>query len=148
MACQTPLSMGFFKQEYWSELPFSSPGNLPNMAQGLNLDLLHCKQILYHLSHQGSPNEPYNTPSKEVIRTTSLAIHDKSLLIDKLVVVQSLSHVRLFVIPWTAACQASLSFTISQRLLKLMSFESVMPSHPLSSPSPPAFNIFQDQHLF
>ena len=43
------------------------------------------------------------------------------------VVVQSLSHVRLFVTPWTTACQASLSFTISQSLLKVMSIESVMP---------------------
>ena len=43
------------------------------------------------------------------------------------VVVQSVSHVRLFVISWTAAHQASLSFTISQSLLKLMSIESVMP---------------------
>ena len=41
---------------------------------------------------------------------------------------QSLSHVRLFATPWTAARQASLSFTISQSLLKLMSIESVMPS--------------------
>ena len=46
-------------------------------------------------------------------------------------IVQSLSHVRLFVTPWTAACQASLSFTISQSLLKLMSIESVMPSNHL-----------------
>ena len=45
------------------------------------------------------------------------------------VVFQSLSCVRLFVTPWTAACQASLSFTISQSLLKLMSLESVMPSN-------------------
>ena len=37
------------------------------------------------------------------------------------VVVQPLSHVRLFVIPWTAACQASLSFSISRSLLKLIS---------------------------
>ena len=44
-------------------------------------------------------------------------------------VVQLLSHVRLFATPWTAACQASLSFTISQSLLKLMSVESVMPSN-------------------
>ena len=44
------------------------------------------------------------------------------------VVVQSLSYVWLFVTPWTAGCQASLSFTISQSLLKLMSIESVMPS--------------------
>ena len=45
--------------------------------------------------------------------------------------VQSLSRVQLFVIPWTAACQASLSITNSQSLLKLMSMESVMPSNHL-----------------
>ena len=43
-------------------------------------------------------------------------------------VVQSLSRVQLFETPWTAAHQASLSFTIAQSLLKLMSIESVMPS--------------------
>ena len=42
--------------------------------------------------------------------------------------VQSLSHVRLFATPWTAARQASLSITNSQSLLKLMSIKSVMPS--------------------
>ena len=49
---------------------------------------------------------------------------------------QSLSRVRLFATPWTAACQASMSITNSWYLLKLMSIESVMPSniilcHPL-----------------
>ena len=44
----------------------------------------------------------------------------------QLVIVQSLNHVQLFLTPWTAAYQASLSFTISQSLLKLMSIESVM----------------------
>ena len=44
------------------------------------------------------------------------------------VVVQSLSHVWLFVTPWTTACQASLSFIISQSLLKPLSIELVMPS--------------------
>ena len=43
--------------------------------------------------------------------------------------VQSLSCVQLFVTPWTAAHQASLSITKSQSLLKLISFESVMPSN-------------------
>ena len=43
----------------------------------------------------------------------------------------SVSHVGLFVTPWTAVCPASLSFTISQSLLKLMSIESVMPSNHL-----------------
>ena len=42
--------------------------------------------------------------------------------------IQLLSHIWLIATPWTPACQASLSFTISQSLLKLMSIESVMPS--------------------
>ena len=46
-------------------------------------------------------------------------------------VAQSLSHVWLFAIAWAAACQASLSFTMSQSLLKLMSIKSVMPSNHL-----------------
>ena len=45
--------------------------------------------------------------------------------------VQSLSCVRLFVTPWTAARQASLSITNSQSLFKLMSIKSVMPSNQL-----------------
>ena len=45
--------------------------------------------------------------------------------------VQSLSHVQLFAAPWTAACQASLSITNSQSLLKLMSIELMMPCNHL-----------------
>ena len=49
-----------------------------------------------------------------------------------LFVVQLLSCIQLFGTPWTAACQVSLSFTISQSLLKLMSIKLVMPSdHPI-----------------
>ena len=66
-----------------------------------------------------------------------------------LIVVQFLSHVWLFATPWTAAHQASLSFTISLSLLRHMSIELVMPSnHPLSAPSPPTFNLSQHQDLF
>ena len=50
--------------------------------------------------------------------------------------VQLLSHVRLFVTPWTAAHQASLSITNSQSLLKLMSIMSVMPSNPVLNLAP------------
>ena len=49
----------------------------------------------------------------------------------RVVVFQLLSHVRLFVTSWTATHQFSLSFTISQILLKLLSSESVMPSNHL-----------------
>ena len=44
-----PLSMEFSRQEYYSGLPFPSLGDLPNL--GIELGLLHCRQILYHLSH-------------------------------------------------------------------------------------------------
>ena len=64
--------------------------------------------------------------------------------------VQSLSHVQLFVTPWTAAPQASLSITNSWSLLKFMSIESVMPSnrHNVLSPFLPSFNLSQQQGLF
>ena len=60
--------------------------------------------------------------------------------------VQSLSHVWLFANPWTAEHQASLSIANSQSLLKLA--DAIQPSHPLSSSSPPAFNLSQHQGLF
>ena len=66
--------------------------------------------------------------------------------------VQSLSHVQLFVTPWTAACQASLSITSSLSLLKLMSIESVVPSNnlilcrPLLLPSIfPSIRVFSSE---
>ena len=42
-ACQTPLSMGFSRQEYWSGMPFPSPGIF--LTQGLNLCLLICSRF-------------------------------------------------------------------------------------------------------
>ena len=62
-----------------------------------------------------------------------------------IVVVQLLSYVQLFAIPWAVASQTSLSFTISQSLIKLMSIELMMPSNHLilSPPSPPALNLSQ-----
>ena len=64
--------------------------------------------------------------------------------------VQSLSRVRLFVTPWTVACQASLSITNSQSLLKLMSTESVMPSNHLILCCPLLFlpSIFPSIRVF
>jgi len=73
------------------------------LTQGSNPSLPHCGQILYHLSHQGSPN----------------------------LSVQSLSCVRLFATPWTVAHQASLSITNTQSLLKRMFIESEIPSNHL-----------------
>jgi len=49
--------MGFSRQEYWSAVPFPSPKDLPD--PGIEpRSLPHCRQTLYHLSHQGSPIKP------------------------------------------------------------------------------------------
>ena len=85
-----------------------------------------------------------------VLNTTEL-YGQKYLRWQALCSVQLLSNVRLFVTPWTEACQASLSINNSQSLLRLMSIEVVMPSnqlilcHPLS---PPALSLSQHQSLF
>ena len=79
------------------------------LTQESNPGLLHCRQMIYQLSCEGSPN------------MSSVPI----------AVVQALSHVWLLATPGTAALQASLSFIISQSLRKLMSIESVMPSNQL-----------------
>ena len=126
IACQAPLSMEISRPEYWSWLPFPSPGDLPD--QGSNSGLPHCRQVLYHLSYQGSP------------QFSSL---------------QLLSHVQLFVAPWTVACQASLYITNSWRLLKLMSLELVMLSnhlilcHPLLIPPSifPSIRVFWNESV-
>ena len=67
--------------------------------------------------------------------------------------IQLLSCVQFFVTPWISACQASLSITNSQSLIKLMSIESVMPSSHLIlcrpllllSPVPPRIRVFSNE---
>ena len=80
---------------------------------------------------------------------SSFVVHFSSWLQSLPASVQLLSCIRLFVTPWTAACQASLFITNSRSLLKLMSIvlDAIQPSHPLWSPSPPAFNLSQQQGL-
>ena len=77
------------------------------------------------------------------------------ILLQLFISVQSLSRVQLFATPWTAVCQASLSITNSQSLLKLMSIESVMPSnnlilcHPLLLPPSifPSIRIYSNESV-
>ena len=72
------------------------------------------------------------------------------------IVAQSLSRVWLFATPWTSACHASLSFTISQSLLRFMSLESVMLSNHLTLCHPllllasifPSIKVFPMSYLF
>ena len=97
--------MGFSRQEYWSGLSFPSLGDLPDPGMDPTSPALPGRFFTTEL-----PGKP---ESKKVV----------------VVIVQLLSSVRLFVTPWTTAHQASLFFTISQSLLKLMFVESVMPSN-------------------
>ena len=57
-AHQAPLSVGFSRQEYWSGLHSLLQRIFP--TQGLNLGLLHCRRILYHLSYRDYPAEVTN----------------------------------------------------------------------------------------
>ena len=95
---------GYSRQGYWSRLPRPPPGDLPNPGMEPRSPALQTDSLL---------SEPPGKPSFTISS------------------VQSLSHVRLFATPWTAACQASLSINNYQSLLKLMSIESVMPSNHL-----------------
>ena len=96
----------------------STPG-LPvhHQLRELTQTHVHCVGDAIQPSHPLlSPSPPAFNPSQH-----------QGLFQDLVQSVQLLSHVLLFVTPWTAACQASLSITNSRNLLKLMSIELVMP---------------------
>ena len=98
-ACSVTQSMAFSRQDCWSGLWFSPPGDLSDPG-----------------FEPASPLSPASA---------------SGLFTPEPLVVQSLSYLWLFVTPWTAACQASLSITNFCSLLKLMSIESLMPSNHL-----------------
>ena len=89
-------------------------------------------------------------------KTHSCLFIYKKKKLSVLVVVQSLSHIWFFAIPWTSACQASLLFTISWSLLKFTSIESVKPSSHLILCCPllllpsifPTIRVFSSNQLF
>ena len=89
------------------------------------------------------PSHPLSSPSPPAFNLSP----------NQFTLVQPLSHVWLFVTPWIAACQATLSITNSQSSLKPMSIESVMPSshlilcHPLLFLSlvPPSIRVFSNE---
>ena len=82
--------------------------SLPTLWLIFTVPALHCNE------------DPAHSPQKRRRRG-----EERNFVI-WLLFAQSLSRIQLFGTPWTAACQASLSFTISQTLLKFMSIESVM----------------------
>ena len=85
---------------------------------------------IYTMEKTGKPGGLLSTGSHRV-RHNWGDLAAAAAAMEKIGSVQSLNHVWLFVTPWTAAHQASLSTTNSQSLIKLISIESVMPSNHL-----------------
>ena len=105
------------------------------LTQGLNPGLLHCRQILYHLSHQKCGNNFNNIAYVAQWVQFSPVTQSCPTLCNSM------------------DCSAP-RFPIHHQLLELAQTyvhpvgDAIQPSHPLSSPSPPAFNLSQYQGLF
>ena len=124
VACQAPLSMGFPRQEYWSGLPFSSPRDLPNPS--LNPCLLHWQATSLPLSPQRCPYWIYNYQFSSVQLLSCVRLCDPmNRSTPGLPVHQQLPEFTQTHIQWVS--------------------DAIQPSHPLSSPSPPAPNPSQHQ---
>ena len=99
---------GFSRQEHWGGFPSPPPGNLSD------------QQSNPHVMSPTLTGRFFTTRANQEVQISYTYT-----------TVQSLSHVQLFATPWTTACQASLSITNSQSLVKLMSIKLVMPSNHL-----------------
>ena len=134
VAYQAPASMGFSRQEYWSGLPFPSPGDVPNLGIEPRSPAFQADALT---------SEPPGKPKirlvvmKEIftywgcLASTWLDLNFMLLAHSVFSSVQSLSRVWLFVTQWTTACQASLSIINSRSPPKPVSVESLMPSNHL-----------------
>ena len=66
VACQSPLSMKFSRKEYWSGLPFPSPGDLPDPGIGPGYPALQADSLPFFLSHQRSLFQAYIFKSRKM----------------------------------------------------------------------------------
>ena len=128
VACQAPLSMGFYRQEYWCGLPFPSLGDLPDpLTQGSNLPflcLLYYRWVLY-LWATGKPAYMYISSVAQSCPTLS---DPMNCSMPGLPVHHQFPEFTQIHIHWVG--------------------DAIQPSHPLSSPLPPAPNPSQHQSLF
>ena len=122
---QAPLSMGFSRQEYWSGLPFASPGDLPDPG------IEPCYPIL---QADSLPSEPPGMP----------------IFMYQFHSVQSFSRVLLC----NPMNRSTPGLPVHHQLPEFTQTyvhrvgDAIQPSHPLSSPSPPALNLSQHEGLF
>ena len=139
----TKTKSWFFERISKIDRPFARP--IKNKRERVKFNKIRHGEVSCNWHHR-------NTQEFKRIHEASICQWNGQLTSNQPIIqfssVQSLSRVWLSATPWITACQASLSITNSKSLLKLMSIESVMPSHFLSSPSPPAPNPSQHQGLF
>ena len=125
---QAPLSTGFSRQEYWSGLPFPSPGDIPDKGIKSSSLVSLMSQLAYGFFTAEPPWKPYLYPSVQ----SSRSVVSNSLLS------HGLQHTRL---PYPYQLP-ELAETNGHRI-----GDAIQPSHPLSSPSLPAFNHSQHPGL-
>ena len=154
--------MSYSLQPHELYSPWNSPGQNTGVGslsllqvifptQGSNPGHSHCRQILYQLTHQGSPKRSALEAAIRITRgrqTEEEQYHRTFLML-------LFSHSRnpLFATPLAAACQASLSLTIAGSLPKFMSTESVMSYSHLTLCRPflllpsifPSFRVFSSE---
>ena len=116
---QASPSMGFSRQEYWSGVPLPSPLGCHFLLQGIfltqgsNLGLPHCRQVLYPLSHEGSPTFKQGLAKlKAQLSHILIFIHSEGRTSEP---VKLLSCDQLFETPWTVAYQAPPSMEFSRQ---------------------------------
>ena len=137
VAYQAPLSMEFSRQEYWSGLPFPSPGDLPD--PGVEPGLPHCRQTLYHLSHHWPLGKcKFKLLWNNTAHLFSSVQCSRSVMSDSLWPHES-QHAK-------PPCPSPTPGVYSNLCPRVG--DAIQPSHPLSSPSPPAPNPSQHQGLF
>ena len=129
IAHQAPLSMGFSRQEYWSGLPIPSPGDLPNPG------MEPVSPVTSALQTDSLPAEPLGKPQTRV----SVQFSSVAQLCPTLFDTMNCS------MPGLPVHHQLLEFT--QTHVHRVS-DVIQPSHPMSSPSPPAPNPSQHQSLF
>ena len=127
-SCLT-LFMGFSRQEYWRGLPCPLPGDLPH--PGIYQHLLQLQLGSLQLSHQGSPSKQHQFSS----------VQFSSVAQSCLTLCDPMNHST----PDLPVHHQLLEFT--QTCVHRVS-DAIQPSHPGSSPSPPAPNPSQHQSLF
>ena len=144
-AHQAPLSLEFSRQEHWSGLTFPSPMHESEVAQS-------CPTLRDPMDCSLPGSSVHGILQARVLEWVAIALSTIQVR-ETENQFRSLILVQLFVNPWAAVHQASLSITHSQSLFKLMSIESMMPSSHLIlcrpllllPPIPPSIRVFSNE---